>query len=190
MSEAEYDYVIVGAGSAGCVLADRLTEDGSTRVLVLEYGGSDRSLFIQMPAALVDPDEHADLQLGLLKRAGAPSRRPAHATARAARCIGGSSSINGLVYVRGTCARFRALGGGGRARAGATREVLPYFRRAESCAGAATRGAAATARSRRRYGRRTNPLYRRLHRGRPTGRLSGERTTSTAAGRRASAGST
>ena len=47
-----FDYVIVGAGSAGCVLADRLTEDGRSSVLVLEYGGSDRSLWIQMPTAL------------------------------------------------------------------------------------------------------------------------------------------
>ena len=55
MSDEAFDYVIVGAGSAGCVLADRLTEDGRSTVLVLEYGGSDRSVFIQMPAALSIP---------------------------------------------------------------------------------------------------------------------------------------
>ena len=48
MSDEVFDYVIVGAGSAGCVLADRLTEDGRSTVLVLEYGGSDRSVLIQM----------------------------------------------------------------------------------------------------------------------------------------------
>jgi choline dehydrogenase len=49
------DYIIVGAGSAGCVLADRLSADGAHRVILLEYGGSDRSVFIQMPAALAYP---------------------------------------------------------------------------------------------------------------------------------------
>ena len=51
----KFDYVIVGAGSAGCVLADRLSADGTASVLVLEYGGSDRSVFIQMPSALAIP---------------------------------------------------------------------------------------------------------------------------------------
>jgi choline dehydrogenase len=55
MANEIFDYVIVGAGSAGCVLADRLSADGSRRVLVLEYGGSDRSIFIQMPSALSIP---------------------------------------------------------------------------------------------------------------------------------------
>ena len=55
MTEETFDYVIVGAGSAGCVLADRLTESGQDSVLLLEYGGSDRSVWIQMPSALNVP---------------------------------------------------------------------------------------------------------------------------------------
>ena len=55
MADGDFDYVIVGAGSAGCVLADRLSADGRNRVLVIEYGGSDESIFIQMPSALSIP---------------------------------------------------------------------------------------------------------------------------------------
>ena len=55
MTAETFDYVIVGAGSAGCVLADRLTESGQDSVLLLEYGGSDRSIWIQMPSALTIP---------------------------------------------------------------------------------------------------------------------------------------
>ena len=72
---ADPDYVIVGAGSAGCVLANRLTEDPSARVLLIEAGGKDRSLNIKIPAAF--PNQfHTDARLGLLHRAGARGRRP------------------------------------------------------------------------------------------------------------------
>ena len=100
MAEDTFDYVIVGAGSAGCVLADRLTEDGRNSVLVLESGGSDRSIFIQMPTALSIPMNmpkydwlyHTEPEPGL-------GGRKLH-TPRG-KVLGGSSSINGLVYVRG-----------------------------------------------------------------------------------------
>ena len=95
-----FDYVIVGAGSAGCVLADRLSADGRHSVLVLEFGGSDRSIFIQMPSALSIPMNmprynwgyHTEPEAGLGGRSLHTPR---------GKVLGGSSSINGLVYIRG-----------------------------------------------------------------------------------------
>ena len=81
----DLDYIVVGAGSAGCVLASRLTEDGKSRVLLLEFGGSDRSMLIQMPAALSIPMNMSNT-IGVL----APSRSRICADdgspRRAARC--------------------------------------------------------------------------------------------------------
>jgi len=124
-----FDYVIVGAGSAGCVLADRLTEEGRHSVLVLENGGSDRSVFIQMPSALSIPMNmprynwfyHTEPEPML-------NGRRVH-TPRG-KVLGGSSSINGLVYVRGNALDFDGWEEQG-ARGWAYRDVLPYFRRAE-----------------------------------------------------------
>ena len=129
MANETFDYVIVGAGSAGCVLADRLTADGTRRVLLLEYGGSDGSIFIQMPSALsipmnmpkynwfyhTEPEPHLD---------GRRMHTPR------GKVLGGSSSINGLVYVRGNPHDFERWAAEG-AAGWSYREVLPYFRRAE-----------------------------------------------------------
>jgi len=95
-----FDYVIVGAGSAGCVLADRLSESGKDSVLLLEYGGSDRALWIQMPSALNIPlnMERYDWRYYTEPEPNLNNRR-LH-TPRG-KVLGGSSSINGLVYVRG-----------------------------------------------------------------------------------------
>jgi choline dehydrogenase len=139
--DEEADYVIVGAGSAGCVLADRLSADGRHRVLVLEYGGRDNSIFIQMPTALSIPMGMAKYDWGLYSEPepGLGGRRVHQARGRV---IGGSSSINGMVYVRGHAGDFdewAALGATGWDYA----HVLPYFRRAEDCVygGDAWRGA-------------------------------------------------
>jgi choline dehydrogenase len=129
LAEDTFDYVIVGAGSAGCVLADRLTEDGRNSVLVLENGGSDRSVFIQMPTALSIPMNmprfnwfyHTEPEPHL-------GGRKLH-TPRG-KVLGGSSSINGLVYVRGNPHDFDRWEQEG-AHGWSYRNVLPYFRRAE-----------------------------------------------------------
>ena len=152
-----FDYVIVGAGSAGCVLANRLTEDENRSVLVLEYGGSDRSIFVQMPSALSIPMgmKKYDWRYYTEPEPGLNGRR-LH-TPRG-KVLGGSSSINGLVYVRGNAQDFERW-----ERQGASgwnySAVLPYFRRAETRAegGNAYRGDSGPLQT--RYGMLSNPLH-------------------------------
>ena len=157
MDGETFDYIIVGAGSAGCVLASRLTEDGRSSVLVLEYGGSDRSIFIQMPAALSIPMNSKTYNWGYR------SEPEPHLGGRRLACprgkvLGGSSSINGMVYVRGHPLDFERWEEEG-AKGWGYQRVLPYFRRAESFRGHADAyrgdsGPLATS-----HGRKGNPLY-------------------------------
>ncbi|WRQ47636.1 choline dehydrogenase [Rhodobacterales bacterium FZCC0083] len=129
MSAAEADYVIVGAGSAGCALAYRLSESGAS-VLVVEYGGSDAGPLIQMPGALSFPMNMKRYDWGYW------SEPEPHLGGRRLACprgkvIGGSSSINGMVYVRGHAKDFdawEAMGASGWSYA----DVLPYYKRMET----------------------------------------------------------
>ncbi len=155
---SEYDYIIVGAGSAGCAIANRLTEDGSTSVLLLEFGGSDRSPFIQMPSALSIPMNTRKYDWGYHSEPEPHLGGRLMHTPRG-KVLGGSSSINGLVYIRGNAMDFEhweAMG----ARGWGWRNVLPYFRRAETRAegGDAYRGDSGPLHT--SYGRLANPLYR------------------------------
>ncbi len=130
--QAVYDYIVVGAGSAGCVLANRLSEDPDTSVLLLETGGSDKSIFIQMPTALSIP-------MNTKKYAWQFETQPEpYLNNRLMHCprgkvLGGSSSINGMVYVRGHAKDFDEW-----QLSGATdwdySHCLPYFKKAESWA--------------------------------------------------------
>jgi len=129
--DEEYDYVIVGAGSAGCVLANRLTEEGDVRVLLLEYGGKDDSVYIQMPSAFSIPMNQERFDWGYYSEPepGLGGRRIHQARGKV---IGGSSSINGMAWVRGSAGDYEEwveLG----ARGWSYADVLPYFKRAEDC---------------------------------------------------------
>ena len=153
----EFDYVIVGAGSSGCVLADRLTEDGRNSVLLLEYGGSDRSIFVQMPSALSIPmnSEKYDWRFYSEPEPGLGGRQ-LH-TPRG-KVLGGSSSINGLVYVRGNAQDFERWESEG-ATGWNYASVLPYFRRAEKRAAGGNDYRGDEGPLQTRYGTLANPLH-------------------------------
>ncbi len=125
----EYDYIVVGAGSAGCVLANRLTAGGEHRVLLLEAGGSDRSPWIQVPIGY--GRTFNDPRFNWMYQAQpdpALDNRSAHWPR--GKVLGGSSSINAMVYVRGQPADFddwRAAGNPGWSWS----ELLPYFKKLE-----------------------------------------------------------
>ena len=126
----EADFVIVGSGSSGSALASRLSEDGKNSVLVLEYGGTDTSPLIQMPGALSFPMNMPRYDWGYF------SEPEPHLGGRKLACprgkvIGGSSSINGMVYVRGHAGDYNNWSDTG-AEGWSYADVLPYFLRMEN----------------------------------------------------------
>jgi choline dehydrogenase len=152
----EFDHIIVGSGSAGSVMAYRLAEAGRS-VLVLEFGGTDRGPLIQMPSALSIPMNMKRYNWGFETEPEPHLNGRRLATPRG-KVVGGSSSINGMVYVRGHARDFDtwdALG----AKGWAYKDVLPYFKRMEASHGGEDGWRGLDGPMHVKRGEKLNPLY-------------------------------
>ncbi len=135
--EGRYDYIIVGAGTAGCVLANRLTADPATRVLLLEAGGSDNYHWVNIPVGYLYciGNPRTDWMMTTAAEPGLNGRSISYPRGRV---LGGCSSVNGMIYMRGQAADYdgwRQMGNSG----WGWDEVLPYFLKSEDHHGGKTR---------------------------------------------------
>ena len=151
------DYIVIGSGSAGSAIAYRLGENPQLNILVLEFGGNDNSPFIQMPAALSYPMNMSKFDWGY-KAEPEPALNGRSLVCPRGKVIGGSSSINGMIYVRGNAGDYNQWAESG-AKGWDYPDVLPYFQRMEASHGGNSEFRGKSGPLNITHGKRDNPLH-------------------------------